>query len=213
VVILEQEYGFVIRQFWPQRQKVVLLCSVLGKISITINNPKICSRLCVGMFISFIPQIQPSKGYFADCVQIQSTPLGFFYPDIVWLHRIAEFLYYFLSLDNPCPEIFTHFVNCKKLINRKLDFGHGYDAMKRIFFLYFFFITGQTPCLDKNKKKLVDTLNFLDVDFENEQKVEFLIETAKSFNKKQIKEIDDIVAECLKAHPCFTEFKTVKIAA
>lgn len=206
-----QEYGFVIRQFWPQRQKVVLVCSTLGKISTTVNDPKICPRLCVGMFISFVPQIQASKGYFADCVQIQSSPLGYTYQDIVWLHSIAEVLYYFLPLDNPCPEVFKHFVDCKKLISKKLEFSVVIEPLKKIFFLYFFFIMGQIPCLGKKEKKLVDTLNFLDIDFENEQKVEFLRETAKSFNKKQRGEIDNIVNECLKMHPCFAEFKTIKI--
>jgi|GEM_PF-2596332 len=212
-MIEKEEIGFVLRSHLPARYKLSIYCVDKGKIELTVKNFAQCSKICPGMVVTFFCSHCQGKGFFSDGIKILDPRLSQSYEDIMWMHHVLETFYYFVPMEYPSVELFNYLVSCAGLLENQFIFGQNIENVKKVFILRFFIISGLFPGGEKIKFDQFESLKFLDIDFENEQKVKFLSELAAKFNETHQKELNRWIVGCFKRHPCFGEFKTLKFCS
>ncbi|MCK4650621.1 hypothetical protein KAT08_00440 [Candidatus Babeliales bacterium] len=206
-----KEIGFVLKRFFPQKQKLSILCQYKGKISITTNPEQRFDQLRPGMLISFNYSGNTSSIYFANNIEILMTPQDIKYDCFTWLHRFLEICYYFVPIEKPCHEIFFHLYNYFLIYKLEYQFLTQIEIIKKIYLLKLLALLGFYP----NKELLAflniyDQLSSLYVDFKDQQKVEFLKWNLQKIKKVHNKKIDDWILNCINSHPSFKKFKMLK---
>lgn len=207
VLIKIQEVAYVIKRFFPNRQKVALLTRSTGRINAALKQQEECMRLWPGMIITCSLCLEGGH-WVASQVTIHSTPEGFDHECIAWLHHILELCYYFLPLESPCPDVFLFLKKCHRIIlQSSLCRGNTKVVLKKMCSIKFLSLIGfyaqEEIC---GYLTLFQELSEPFVDFTSQQKVEFL---EHKLHVLKVEVMDEWIVGCLKSHPMFKTFKTI----
>ncbi len=202
-----QEVAYVIKRFFPHRQKIGLLTYSLGRINVTVIRQDECMRLWPGMLVT-CNIAQTGLSWSSNRIIIHSVPIPQSHPNILWLHHILELCYYFLPLENPCGEIFFYLQQCYNFIHQNnICDPLAQDILKKLCVIKFLSLIGfyaqEEVC---QYITLFQELSDLFIDFTNEQKVDFLKQRLLLCKTTTMNEW---ILNCLKSHPMFNNFKTI----
>ncbi len=206
----EEEFGFIIKRFLPQKQKISLISQNSGKIEIVTKPPTKILQLWPGMIISFMQISNISSIKIIDKINIISFFENSENFNMNWFHHIFELCYYFIPLDNPCEEVFVFLNNCLAInYLEPLLQQHTY-LIKKIYetklLELFGFYPDQPNCC---YLKLYDDLTSSSIDIKDQAQVESLKIKLNKINNQDIKKLETWINNCLKSHPCFRLFKTI----
>lgn len=208
----QKELGFILKRFLPNKQKLSVLSMSKGKIELTTQPINKCAQLWPGMMIAF--QLTPfnQKVWIATEIEIMMHPIKNDLSNIKWLHKILELSYYFLPLEQPCPETFAHTYNSFLIVNLEPLFSAQIELIQRIYLLKFFNLIGFYPEDDLIKYfSIYDELTSQSINFDNVQQVKSLKMFFEKITVSQINKIDSWLISCIKSHPYCNYFKTCKI--
>ena len=209
-----KEIAFILKRFLPQKQKLSILCLHKGKIEIITKPADKCTQLWPGMLIEFHAKPTNKTIYFAENVEIILTPQENPFLDIHQIHHFLEICYYFVPLDSPCPEIFTHLYHYYLITQLKKPFLYHLKAIQKIYILKLLQLLGFYTNSELAKYlNIYEQLTSRSVDFDDKQKVESLKRQLKMITNLQIKKIDNWILNCLNNHPYSKLFKTIDITA
>lgn len=196
-----QDVAYVLKRFFPYRQKIALLTRSNGRINAIIKQQDMCARLWPGMLIT-CDLCNDGERWFMGRGMIYAAP------EHVWIHHVLELCYYFIPLDSPCPEIFMFLKQCNTLTLQSVIFEDRIQAViKKICVMKFLSLVGfyahDEIC---RYLALFQELSDPFVDFADRQKVNFLMNKLLLLNDI---DMDLWIVRCLKSHPMFKMFKTV----
>ena len=205
-----KELAFVLKRFFPIKQKVSILCINQGKINIITSPIKRCHQLWPGMLISFDSSSIFKNITFSNNIEILMSPQENLSFNISLIHHFLEICYYFIPLNSPCPEIFLFLYNFFSLLP-KLNkiFSTNIVIIEKIYLLKLFQLFGFYQEQEFNYHlELYEQLTSMSIDFKDTQKVESLKRKLKKITDLQINKINDWILGCINNHPCFNLFKT-----
>ena len=202
-----QEVAYVIKRFFPYRQKVALLTRSSGRINVVVRQQDECLRLWPGMVVT-CSLFQEGSLWVASQMTIHSAPEPQDHASIMWLHHILELCYYFLPLESPCTEVFFYLKKCYGLIwQSDLFDDKTKETIQKICIIKFLSMIGfyaqEEIC---GYLTLFQELSDPFVDFANKQKVNSLEHRLLLL---KVDAMDEWILNCLKSHPMFKTFKTV----
>lgn len=133
------QQGIVLRNYFPQQQKVSLLDITEGRIACMIQDSSIAPRLANGSLIEYVLD-KPRNSYRACGVDIIYMPLTWHHAQFLFLHHLLELCYYFLPLNCHAQEIFylVKALYCHEDIMQN-------EITKKIFLCRFFSMLGIYP--------------------------------------------------------------------
>ncbi|MFC1894523.1 DNA repair protein RecO C-terminal domain-containing protein [Candidatus Dependentiae bacterium] len=208
----ENDFAFVLKRFFPLKQKTSILSHQNGKIQILTKPTIKCKTLWPGMLISFNLNTSNRRFFCAENINIiyninNSKPFK-----IYWIHHVLEICYYFIPLHDPCTKIFSFLSCCIKLINNENTFQSHIKIIKKTFLLNLLVLIGFYPpdnlllYLDLYKQ-----ITLVSIDFNNNHKVQSLMSKLKLLKKQDINNLDKWIQTCLCSHPQFKKFKTLNL--
>lgn len=188
---MQQNIGIVLKKYFPQKVKLSVLDSKLGKIACVPNRVDIC----VGAFIDY--HINCYRGfYFVNTVNILKIPSLFCkMPDLIFFHHVLEICYFFIFEGSPVSEIFELlsflYFSADTIYNR---------CSKKIFLCKLFFLLGIYP-----EDKHFQLLFFNRVASES---IDILIN--ETIDLRIERRLDAWLSACLAMHPYVNSFKTIR---
>lgn len=97
--------GFVLKNFYPLKQKLLLLDSELGAIEAVVMGQNISQRLSVGSLLAYqIEERQPLP--WVSAINIIDMPFAWAREDILFLHHLLEIIQHFAPLGQTQPHIY-----------------------------------------------------------------------------------------------------------
>ncbi len=201
-----QDVAYVLKRFFPLRQKVALLTSSLGRVNVVLKQNDLCARLWPGMVVSCNLSREGSF-WLASHVVIHSVPMHQSHNDMVWLHHMLELCYYFLPLESPAADAFFCLEkSCCLICHSSIVDDKLQMIVKKLCVIKFLSLIGFYRQEDiQEYLALFQELSDLFIDFTNEQKVNFLKQRLVVL---KINSMDEWILNCLKSHPMFRVFKT-----
>ena len=185
---MEKNIGIVLKNYYPQKQKLVVLDKKEGKIQcvpnrIDIPNGAILAYTKVKKHIHLINNIE-----------ILDVPFDIAGADINFLHAVLEICYYFIPSECPNHGIFELLLYLYSFPNKI-----KYIIDKKLFLFKLFISLGiypegkkfQTPYLHNLASESIDIIVGKDLHLDIE------------------KDIDECLLACIEIHPMFRYFKTV----
>ncbi len=209
----KKELGLVLKRFYPQKQKLAVLCSSRGRVDIVTRPYQKMFQIWPGMLISFFYSNSVKNIHFADNIEILMSPLIKKASCLDWLHHFLELCYYFVPSEKPSPQVFNCLYAFLRISRLEEEFKDYIEVIKKVFLVKLLSINGFYPeddflvCLS-----LYDQLTFLYIDFSDTQKVEFLKQNLEQLKRHKIKNINDWVVDCMSSHPYFKNFKTARVS-
>jgi hypothetical protein len=208
----KKETGIVLKRFIPLKQKLSILTDLFGKILVIAqpNNP-ICQRLWPGSMISANFEQLENSTYLARGIEIINVPEAMTQSDIYWLHHILELHYYFIPYCQPSLDALSYLQFYIYLLNRKKLFKDRFDVLKKICVMHFLNRTGFFF-----NENLLKCSIFLDKNitlFHDETMKEMpdkLLDYLDEIYIKNVINMDECIVRCLRTHPCYRFFKTIK---
>ena len=207
-----QEYGFVIRNFFPHQQKISIIFRDHGKVSLPLKNIKFCRSLSPGMFVNCVFQVGQHSNFLVEHIEIA----GFFschtHEEVAWLHHMLEIIYYFSPLNNPCHEVFLflfHYFRIFHLVSscKKIQKAFFVASAAKLFTLFDF----------QPIPAVVESIQFFEylvtnsIDFNQLQNIKSIEIYSTMASEKKLHDVCLWGLTCIKTHPQFVHFKTTDI--
>ena len=207
----QKNVGFVLKKFFPSKQKFSVLTANNGKVGLVIKNTKICHRIWPGMHISFTSTQENNMTYTNNNVEIINTVLTQTKEDLNWLHHLLELHYYFIPPQMPCSETFNFLKIYLSFLNHKYLLPGETKAIKKICLLHFLTKTGFYSKKNVLKYSVFFENNItLFYDQPEKQAVANLRINLNQISNSEVKKMNGWIFDCLKIHPQFNSFKTVR---
>ncbi len=100
------DQGFVLKNFYPHKQKLLLLDREHGAIEVVIQkqlNPK---KFSIGALLNYhLEERQPLS--WANNINIIDMPFAWAREDILFLHHLLEIIQHFAPLEQPQPHLYA----------------------------------------------------------------------------------------------------------
>lgn len=202
---IEKEQGFILKRFYPNKNKFSILSKIHGRTDLIVTQPAMCTRIWPGMLVSFT-SYKRDTGIYTHTVSIEYTPQAQSHNELIILHHVLELCFFYLPTNSPCPEIYNLFSIFMTLTLYQQNLGAAYPVIQKLWVAKFLSLMGfyeQGPI-----SKDLTVFDMMIVDFTNNQKLEFFISQVKHIN---IQKINDWIMLCLKTHPLYVHFKTVRL--
>ncbi|MBS1988310.1 hypothetical protein JST56_04920 [Candidatus Dependentiae bacterium] len=207
-----REQGFIVRRFLPHKQKISVITNTMGKISLVIKNPIVCSRFWPGMLINFALSEKNNTFHLAQELEIidlfaYSSP-----DDTQWTQQLLELCYFFVPANSMCDDIYHFLSQCLWLARQKDRFSSLPEELYLMSFIRFFILVGFYPA-DHILQLGILFENFLtsSIDFNDPQNIKSVKEYLYALHEKSIQDAHLWIADCIKSHPNFASFKTMDI--
>lgn len=207
-----REQGFIVRRFLPHKQKISVITHTMGKISLVIKNPIVCSRFWPGMLINFA--LSKKNNHFHEAQELEIIDL-FAYSspnDTQWTQQLLELCYFFVPTNSICDDIYQFLSQCLWLAHQKDRFSSLPPELYTMSFVRFFTLVGFYPTNHILQLGILFE-NFLanSIDFNDLQNIESVKEYLQAIHEKDLKNANQWINECIKSHPSFASFKTMDI--
>jgi len=215
--VTSKELGFVLKRFLPEKQKVAILTQYQGKINAVVKASGQIHTLWPGHLISYHSSSfahgsadRAASICSIEQVEIIDLPLHGATEHFLWLHHLLEICYYFLSLENPCPEVFNHLLVGLEIVQ---DPEHRAEVhiLKRAFLVKLFALLGFSP--DKKLIPMIALFNQIiarSVDSKTSGALHSLQAQCNVEPLGLLLCADLWVLSCIKTHPNLRSFKTLK---
>jgi len=204
-------FGFVIKRFFPYKNKYTVFTLTQGKIDITPTQAFMRERLHVGMGIVFtVDRVHTSSLFFASHLEIVNALLFLNSSSIQWVHRLAELCYYFLPREECNVDVFIFFKRLFDFIesSKESTLWHN-EAVQYLCISYLLKLFGFMP--DEKLEPLIHFFEeelFVSVDIQKEKAVEFFKKIILTWDISKMNFIKSWVHGCLLTHPYVNNFKT-----
>lgn len=204
------ETGIVLKRFFPFKQKTSVLTKEHGKITIFSSKKTMCQKLWPGMIFTFEMNNRSENFILADKIEIVESNTPISHNNIITLHQILEICYYSAPLHAPLQELFYLVATIIIVFQNEKFHEKNLGKIKYLFLLKLLLVLGVYPANNLELfSKVIKNLSIASIDFSDEQKVEFLMRYLET-NIESLKIIKKVVIDCLKNHPCYNAFKTLK---
>jgi len=208
-MLREKEYGFVLKRFLPNKQKLSVLSASMGKITVVIPDKRVCQRLWPGMLLSFFAQPTIYSTYITHHVDILYVPQEINTGDLYWMYHLLELSYYFFAQKDPDYKAFESISSYFALLDDKEFFGDTLYLIKQLCVLHFLQETGlfsqsMSPGISPD---MSERMNIIEPKILDKKYVKKHLCDIKKYD---IKKINTYIFSCLKQHPSFKLFKTVR---
>ncbi len=101
------DQGFVLKNFYPSKQKLLLLDHQHGCIeAVVMNQASTIHRLCTGSLIAYHLEERQSLPW-ANAINILDMPFAWAREDILFLHHVLEIVQQFSAPGQTQPHIFA----------------------------------------------------------------------------------------------------------
>lgn len=185
----EKNKAIVLKTYLPQKYKLCVLDSDLGKVMTVPNRSDIGN----GALILYFPREQQML-YFMHGIEIIDSPLMLAKEDILFIHHVLELCYFFVPIGERVPQLFVLLM----ALYTSQTLLHTIIA-KKVFLFQFFACLGlypegarfQTPYFHQLAMASIDNIALSPIDLVIEQ------------------ELDEWLRSCIALHPCTHNFKTV----
>ncbi len=181
--------GIILKKYFPQKRKLVMLDKELGKIECIPTS----EDLCCGILLYYHLQQQPNGVLFMKDVERIGLPLFLAQHDLLFFHHVLELCYYYVVSHTDSTELF-----------RLLSFLYQPEDMmlsykdKRLFLVKFFMLLGFYPEDKKFQRSSFYHIGLTSIDILVKQDLDLGIE----------KELDAWLRGCVSSHP-IEKFKTM----
>jgi len=210
--VQNKELGFVLKRFFPFKQKLSIFAQQKGKIDVITSPISVCSKLWPGMLVSFNTKKTNKNIYISENIEILLSPQEDHFLNLAWIHHLLELCYFFIPQEKPQNEIFKHLYSCFLILKLEHIFSNQFETIKKICSLKFMQLAGFYP--RNNLEPLLniyEQLTCMSIDIDDQQKVKFLKTALELITNAQIKEIDNWILNCVQNHPYVNSFKTICI--
>jgi hypothetical protein len=197
--------GIVLKRFLPAQQKISVLTQSWGKINLIVKKTDMCQRIWPGMTLSFPLLSRIESSYIIETATIEAMPHVEATPDVWLLYHLLELSYYFLPLEDYCPEAFLIVQECNAYLKHQQKFQYQFVQLKSIFIARFLLTLGSFDYPYFIQK--IDWSSF-SIDFDDQQKVDSLKIHLAQLPQSFVEELDAWIFCCLKSHPMFKLLKT-----
>lgn len=207
--MITNDVGFVVKSFFPQKQKICLITRGSGKILLAVRLPNGYQVISVGSLVECCLQ-SANNIYISNRIEVLFVPIEQAKCHIYWIHHILEICYYFAPLHAPCAELFCFLQDVYRVSLVSLLFPSDFDLIKKIVLLKLFELLGFYP-----KQEYLFLLGYFDViriisiDSSNNEKVRSLHALLANISDKMIDGVDAWLLQCLYEHPNAISFKTI----
>ena len=185
---MEKNIGIVLKSYYPQRQKLVVLDKKEGKFQCVPHRVDIPNGAIIA-YTKVKKQI-----YLINNIEILDVPFALALNDISFLHAILEIAYYFVPSQCPNHGIFDLLLYLYSFPDRI-----KYTLDKKLFLFKLFISLGIYPEGEKFQTPHLYTIASESIDTIINKKLHLEIE----------RYIDDCLLACIEIHPRFHSFKTV----
>ncbi|MCB9492742.1 MAG: hypothetical protein H6679_00535 [Epsilonproteobacteria bacterium] len=209
---MNQEYGFTLKQNFSNRKKYNILTLSKGKIHLYYNNNYRPQEIRPNTLVSFHFQKNALLPYATDNFEIIATPITATTHDLYWIHHLAELCYYFLPLEYPNHEVFKLVFNSYTLLGYRHKIPQ-FERLKKITALTFLVLIDHIPLnkLDKPSCRLSFLITGeLFINVIKEDTLKTLCNALDALDENQMTHYQAVIIECLKEHPRFDAFNTVR---
>lgn len=204
----QTEKNFVLKRFYPHRQKISLLTYAHGRINVSYNLKEQGQRMWPGMEIQgTIERLHDSWNI--SGIKIIQTPCFQNHNHMLWLHHILELCYYFLPLDNPVPEVYFFLQKYYFIIEKSKKLTPSQQmGLHELCVIRFLILTGAY-----NITHIADYISLFDeitegfIDFDDATCIEYY---EKKITILQPAKAKKWIFDCLQKHPMIKAFKTVQ---
>ena len=219
--MINNDLGFVLRRFLPEKQKFSVLSRHQGKINLTVSSLHNCLRIWPGSLISYsLPSLQYAKTYqkhgvqksvhcIDDAIDILYVPQVSTGHKLTWVHSLLEVCYYFFPLEQPCSEVFELLSNALRLIVN-IDILRYELLLRKICMVQLLSYAGSVPPPQFCELLRLFTLVCGQAVDESEWAKIELTKICLSYKTDELfKALDHWILTALKTHPNFNYFKAV----
>jgi hypothetical protein len=185
----EKNIGIVLRSYFPQKNKAVILDRHLGKITCVVKT----QRLCVGAVATY--QVTHQRNLcFINNFEMIDIPFLVAQADILFLHHVLEICHYFIPMSSCEIQIFD-------LILFLYDHVSLVKAswFKKFFLFKLFTILGLYPEKKEGEAPYFYQVLSLSIDKIAQKDIDLKIEKA----------LENWLLKCIYLHPYVGSFKTV----
>lgn len=185
--------GIVLRTYIPQKHKLAVFDSELGRIECIPQNLKNSYRLSHGVLIEYsLQQLQISYKLFD--ANILNLPKQWSKNSFYFFHHILELCYYFLPIESEAKDIFQLI----KILYTDSDIVQS-DISKKIFLCHFFIKLGIYPenmlAYDASFHRLISGPLDSKIEVKDEKNIHFYLQRW--------------LLECINSHPYAHRLKTI----
>ena len=186
---MEKNKGIILKTYMPQKCKIVVLDSELGKIVVVPNREDVRYGACVMYDLR-----EQGHCTFMYNIELIDSPLSLAKDDILFIHHILELCYYFIPVQSTVSHLFN-------LLILLYESKHIFDnnVLKKFFLFKFFITLGFYPEDQKFRTPYFHHLALLSIDNSDDLLINLNIE----------QELDTWLLQCISLHPCINNFKTV----
>lgn len=165
-----RHYGIILHRFFPKKNKIAVLDSVLGRIDGIVRH----DGTMLGALMSYEIE-HKSSAYFLQNLQIEDLPLALARMDILFVHHLLELCYYFMPVGSCVvgifellqvlymPQVKDFSTQSKKIILFKLLATLGVHASVHV---------QDTDLFDQLMHMSIDTIGCAALDLKNEKKLD-----------------------------------------
>ncbi|MCK4265542.1 hypothetical protein KAW80_04260 [Candidatus Babeliales bacterium] len=208
--MVNKEFGFVLKRFFPKKHKFSVLTKTRGKLEIVPSPINFSKRLWPGMLISFVLTPTNTKIYFANSLDILFAPLEEAGDNLIWIHSLLELCYYFSPPENPSEDAFQLLHRAFTFVYFAKYFDDSFSVLKKMFTMkllksFGFFPDETTFFYFSQFERMV----LGSVDFPNKREVKSLKMSLDKVDEEEKKVMDSWIKKCLMRHPGSHLFKTL----
>jgi len=188
---MKKNIGIILKNYYPQRQKISVLDRKMGKIQYPSPKNK---AIPVGSLIGYYVEQNRYNFYKINQLEILNIPFETATDDILFLHHVLEICYYFIPCGAEMQEIFN-------LLMYLYSFPYKlkYIIEKKLFLFKLFVSLGIFPEGKEFQTPYFHALSLQSIDTLISKKLPLGVE----------RDLNTCLQTCIQMHPMFRYFKTV----
>ncbi len=202
-----KEQGFILQSFASDEQKFSILTRTRGKLQVFIDKPQKYIQLRPGMLLAFF--LQGERFIHVKEVEVLQVPIIESKKDIAWMHHLIELCSYFSQPELFDTALFDGLASYLMLLSHRKECNNG--GLELLCVLHLLWQTGfYADALFVRYERLLIMITSLPSSLCFSEVLNDLKQSVNKLTLSEIKQIEFFIIQCLKKHPLFRMFKTVR---
>ena len=186
---MQKSIGIVLYNFYPEKNRIILLDREKGKISCIMQG----KNICLGSVISYVCE-KRQRGTFLCDVEVIEVPCELAQQDILFLHHTLEICFYFIPFDGGKSQVFDLILFLYAHISVASE-----RARKKLFLCKLFTMLGICP-----EYKTAEKIYFYLAELSSVDMI-----THEAIDLKNERTLERWLLQSLLEHPRMQKFKTI----